>query len=152
VCRLAECRHATVRRVLGFIEHIALQSDIQSNSFSLSTLQTDIPTNSWQIVNRHPVSCHLLVSGEVPNTKPVQWGQNAVMRPSCFIGKEQVHCPKSHLNPHSSSSRLTGPVPSHQRHRAPQHLACVPCVLCASLRIHHLLQLSFFQLRRDFQV
>lgn len=67
------------------------------------------------------------------------------MRPSCSVREEQALCSKSHLVLHSSTLCLTEPIPSYQHHKAPQHLACVPSVLCASVHIHHPLKLWFFR-------
>lgn len=83
---------------------------------------------------------------ESPTCSKQPWDKTSTppTRPSISVQEEQALCSKSHLVLHSSTRRLTEPVPSYQRRKAPRHLACVPSVLCASVHIHHPLKLRLF--------
>lgn len=72
------------------------------------------------------------------------WGETRTppMRPSCSVWEEQALCSKTHLVLRSSTLRLIEPIPSYQRHEAPQHLACVPS---APVHIHPTLKLQIFR-------
>lgn len=72
------------------------------------------------------------------------WGKTRTppMRPSCSVREEQALCSKTHLVLRSSTLRLIEPIPSYQRHKAPQHLACVPS---APVHIHPTLKLQIFR-------
>lgn len=90
------------------------------------------------------ISYRLLMN--LRNITAMTWDQNPEpMGPSCSVREEQTFCSKSHLVLHSSTLRLTASIPSYQHHRAPQHLACVPGVLCAWMHIQQPLKLQILR-------